>query len=113
MTCSLWERVSNEKVHVVAKSVSFDLTAPEIFWPDEKDFYLQLRVLYELDRKSRGDQYLLYFTVLRGWARTLPLHVLVSGKSLTPILRFSPSGFYFWTQSESEEAKFAITDMKF
>jgi len=44
---------------------------------------------------------------------TLPLHVLINEMYLTPILRFSPSGLYFWTQTESEEANFAITGMKF
>jgi len=105
--------ISNGTVHVVARSVPDNLTAPEIFWPDAKDFYLQLRALYELDRKSHGDQYSLYLTMLHGWARTLPLHVLIGKKYRTPILRLPHSGFYFWTQTESEEANFAITGMKF
>ena len=49
----------------------------------------------------------------RGWKRTLPLHILIGGKHLTPILHLEPLSFFFFLESESTEADFATRAIKF
>jgi len=79
------EGLANEIVHEVVKSFPANLTDPEKVWPLEATFYEKLRTLYQPDLLLSGDKYSLYFTVVRGWTRTLPLHILIGDKFLTAI----------------------------
>jgi len=105
--------LANEIVHEVVKSFPANLTDPEKVWPLETTFYEKLRKLYQPDLTLSGDKYSLYFTVVRGWTRTLPLHILIGDKYLTEILLLDPLSFFFFVEKESIEAAFAIKGIKF
>jgi len=90
-----------------------NLTQLEQLWKTEVAFYEKLRKLYQPERQTPGDKNSLYFTVARGWTRILPLHILIGDKYLTPILRLEPLSFFFFVESESTEADFAIRAIKF
>jgi len=90
-----------------------NLTQLEQLWKTEVAFYEKLRKLYQPERQTPGDKNSLYFTVARGWTRILPLHILIGDKYLTPILRLESLSFFFFVESESTEADFAIRAIKF
>jgi len=95
------------------KSFPPNLIDPEKVWPLEAAFYEKLRNLYRPDVMLLGDKYSLYFSVVRGWTRTLPLHILIGDKYLTAILLPDPLSFFCFVEKESTEAAFAIKAMKF
>jgi hypothetical protein len=84
------EGLANETVHEVVKSFPPNLIDPEKVWPLEATFYEKLKKLCQPDLLLSGDKYSLYFTVVRGWTRTLPLHILIGDKYLTAILLLDP-----------------------
>ena len=92
------EGLANETVHEVVKSFPPNLIDPEKVWPLEAAFYEKLRKLYQPDLLLSGDKYSLYFTVVRGWTRTLPLHILIGDKYLTAILLLDPLSFFFFVE---------------
>ena len=107
------EGFANEIVHEVVKSFPANLTDPEKVWTLETTFYEKLRKLYQPDLTLSGNKYSLYFTVVRGWTRTLSLHILIGDKYLTEILVLDPLSFFFFVEKESTEAVFVIKGMKF
>jgi len=107
------EGLANETVYEVVKSFPPNLIDPEKVWPLEAAFYEKLRNLYRPDIMLLGDKYSLYFSVVRGWTRTLPLHILIGDKYLTAILLPDPLSFFCFVEKESTEAAFAIKAMKF
>jgi len=107
------EGITNETVNAVAQMYPANLTEPEKLWKNEAAFYEKLRQLYQPELQTPGDKYSLYFTVAHGWTRTLPLHILIGDKYLTPILRLEPLSSFFFVEPESTEADFAIQAIKF
>ena len=85
------EEIANETAHQVVKTFPVNLTEPEKLWTTEVGFYEKLRNLYQPGQQTSGDRYSLYFTVACGWARTLPLHILIGDKYLINILRLAPT----------------------
>jgi len=73
----------------------------------------KLRKLYQPKHRTPGDRYSLYLTVASGWARTLPLHVLIGDKYLIQILQLDPLSFLFFVEKDTVEADFAIRAIKF
>ena len=84
------EGLANETVHEVVKTFPPNLIDPPKVWPLEAPFYEKLRKLYQADLQLPGDKYSLYVTVVRGWTRTMPLHILIGDKYLTAILLLDP-----------------------
>jgi len=74
------EGITNETVNASRKCIPLILQSPEKLWKTEAAFHEKLRQLYQPELQTPGDKYSLYFTVARGWSRTLPLHILIGDK---------------------------------
>jgi len=107
------EEIANEIVHEVVKTFPVNLTEPERVWTLEMGFYEKLRKLYQPEYQTLGDRYSPHLNVARGWARTLPLHVLIEDKYLIQILQLDPLSFFLFVEKDSVEADFAIRAIKF
>jgi len=90
--------LANETVHEVVKSFPPTLIDPKKVWLLQAAFYEKLRKLYQPDLLLSGDKYSLYLTVVRGWTRTLPLHILIGDKYLTEILLLDLLSFFFFVE---------------